>query len=344
MPHHINRRTVLTGGVAALATALSASDSSGPGPKPVIPTVPELGTLGPVVNEQPFARLETVGDGIWAVISTPLNASGAFAHPETLCNGGLIMGDDHVVAVEGFYTPPGAAWLSDQSLKLTGKRPTHVIVTHLHLDHCGGLAGFQDGAVGPDIIMTERTRTLINESYGGSKPDANDSFAKPAGRLVGPTLVIHDETRTHQLDIGGRTLTLHPLSGHSPSDLAVSITDSDILFAGDLIWGGFFPNFISATPLTLRPSCEALFAMGDRRIITGHGYSGHSEALRGPFLALLDSVEHSARNAVEKGQSVREATGSYQLPEIAADWQFFNPAYVERALGKWFDALASQQG
>ena len=49
-------------------------------------------------------------------------------------------------------------------------------------------------------------------------------------------------------DLGGRSLTLHPLSGHTPSDLAVDVDDQPVVFAGDLLWGGMFPNFVDAIP------------------------------------------------------------------------------------------------
>src|SRR5512143_1604344 len=55
---------------------------------------------GPVVATEPFGRLEKVADGVWALISTPLNGDRA-----TLANGGLIAGKKGVVAIEGFYQP-----------------------------------------------------------------------------------------------------------------------------------------------------------------------------------------------------------------------------------------------
>ena len=72
-----------------------------------------------------------------AVAGTPL-ASGDDAR-RTLCNGGVIAGRDGVLAVEGFATAAGAAWLAGEAERLAGMRPTHVVLTHYHGDHTTGL-------------------------------------------------------------------------------------------------------------------------------------------------------------------------------------------------------------
>ncbi|MEO7965606.1 MAG: MBL fold metallo-hydrolase, partial [Gemmatimonadaceae bacterium] len=90
---------------------------------------------GPLVAVEPFGRLEKVAEGVWALISTPLT------DPTTVSNGGIIAGRNGVLAIEGFNTPKGAQWIAEQALALTGKRPSHVIVTHYHADHANGVAG-----------------------------------------------------------------------------------------------------------------------------------------------------------------------------------------------------------
>src|SRR5262245_60842830 len=55
------------------------------------------------VAVEPFGRLEKIGEGAWALISTPLTGDRT-----TLCNGGIIAGRSGVVAVEGFFQKLGA--------------------------------------------------------------------------------------------------------------------------------------------------------------------------------------------------------------------------------------------
>src|SRR5215216_6633901 len=80
---------------------------------------------GAVVAREPFGNLEKVADGVWALISTPLNNDAT-----TVANGGIIAGRNGVLAIEGFNRPAGAQWLAGQARELTGRWPSHVVLTH----------------------------------------------------------------------------------------------------------------------------------------------------------------------------------------------------------------------
>lgn len=86
--------------------------------------------LHPTVSTTPFAHLDAIGPDTWAVISTPLGGDRT-----TFGNGGIIAGRSGVIAVEGFYRPAGATWLAERARELTGRWPTHVVLTHVVLTH-----------------------------------------------------------------------------------------------------------------------------------------------------------------------------------------------------------------
>jgi len=79
-----------------------------------------------VVLEQPWARLEQIVDGVWSIVSTPLG--GGENAMRTFSNGGIIAGRSGVVVVEGFGSGDGARWAAKQAHRLTGRRPTHVVL------------------------------------------------------------------------------------------------------------------------------------------------------------------------------------------------------------------------
>src|SRR5215217_536864 len=115
--------------------------------------------LGPVVATEPFGSLEQVAEGVWALISTPLGGDRT-----TLSNGGIIAGRSGVIAIEGFNQATGAAWLAGKARELTGRWPTHVVVTHYHADHSNGVAGYvhvANATAVSAIRTTERTRDLV---------------------------------------------------------------------------------------------------------------------------------------------------------------------------------------
>ncbi|MCK5651519.1 MAG: MBL fold metallo-hydrolase, partial [Gemmatimonadetes bacterium] len=126
-------------------------------------------TRGRVVAQESFGRLEEVGEGLFAFISTPLGGDYT-----TVCNGGIIAGRSGTLVVEGFQTPEGSRWIAEKSRELTGRWPTHVLVTHYHGDHTGGVTGLlpeasDSGAssrgANPDLLSTATTRDLVLERY-----------------------------------------------------------------------------------------------------------------------------------------------------------------------------------
>lgn len=297
--------------------------------------------FGKVVDEQPFARLEEIGPNVWGVVSTPLKPDGSFnpAAIATLCNGGIIAGEDKVVAIDGSFQPAGAAWLAEQALKLTGRPVSDVIVTHFHADHTGGLAGYQQGANGPEIIATQTTHDLVIERYAGAKQTPEGSpFARPAIRPVLPTRIITNENKSHRMDLGGRTIRMHPLSGHTPSDLAIHVEDAPIVFAGDLVWQGLFHNYVDAIPSALRTSVAHILEHPEQTVVTGHGAIARASDL-GNYLNLLDLVEEKARAAHAAGKTPAEGGAEFSVPASLGPWLLFNPSYYETAFKAWYREL-----
>ncbi|MEO1476176.1 MAG: MBL fold metallo-hydrolase [Pseudomonadota bacterium] len=319
----MHRRGFLATTAAASAIAFQAN-----------PKAEARSPFGKIVDETSFARLEKVGENIWAAVSTPVNSDGTF-NSETVCNGGLIAGADRVVAIDGFLEPAGAVWLANAADELLGRSITDVIVTHFHADHSGGLAGYQRGAEGPEIIATERTRQLIYERYAGPlRPVEGTPFSAPALRPVLPTRILTDETKTVQMDLGGRTLTLDPKKGHTPSDLAVHVDDAALIFAGDLIWAGYFHNYIDAIPSYLTRSAKDLLSDPNKTVVTGHGYVAKAAAFRN-YVDLLELVEEKARASHAAGKTPKEGASDFEVPDSLGEWILFNPGYYETAFEAW---------
>lgn len=332
-----SRRSLLTG-AAATGAALGAPGWTSTAAARSFPT------FGKVVEEQPFARIEEVGPDIWGVVSTPLNPDGSFnpAAVATLCNGGIIAGSDKVVAIDGSFRPEGAAWLAAHALRLTGRPVTDVIVTHFHADHTGGLAGYQNGANGPEIIATATTNQLIYERYAGAKQTPEGAqFARPAIRPALPTRIITNETSIITMDLGGRTIRLHPLKGHTPSDLAIVVDDVPVIFAGDLVWAGLFHNYVDAIPSHLTRSVEHLLADPKRTIVTGHGAIANAGGLSN-YPDLLRLVEEKARASFDAGKTPAEGAKGFVVPASLGTWQLFNPRYYETAFEAWRRELAGE--
>lgn len=305
----MNRRELL-----ARAAALAAAATFPPAIAHAAPRTTRHHANGRIVAHEPWGTLEQVGNGTWAMLSTPL------VDRTTLCNGGLIAGRDAVLMIEAFGTDAGARWMSDQSLALTGRRPTHVLVTHYHADHTAGIAAAT--AQGATLHLTARTRDLILERN-----------TNPARELLAGASII-DASRESTLELGARRVTLRPLEGHTGSDIAVSADDGATLFAGDLVWYEMFPNFVDATPSRLSASVRALRSPAVHTVIPGHGTRTDAAGLE-HFVTLLDAVESAARSALARGATAEQAGQAFRMPAGMEQWTLFNARYYERAIGAW---------
>ncbi len=281
------------------------------------------GRPGPIVVQEPWGRIESVGEGLWALISTPLTGDRT-----TLCNGGIIAGTHGSLVVESFATPRGAVWMAQQARELTGRWPTHVVLTHFHGDHANGVEGY-GAEERPGVFATERTRDLINEA-DTERGVAPDSLR--VRRLA--DVVIVSPSSTTDIDLGDRTVRLVPRQGHTPSDLTVEIEEPSVVWCGDLVWNRMFPNYRDAIPSQLSRDVRALVRDHATVYVPGHGPVADTRDLE-HYIELIDDVERAARLAHQRGMPASEAAESYSVPESLGEWVMFSPRYYEVALSAW---------
>ncbi len=276
----------------------------------------------PVVAQEPWGRMEQVAEGVWALVSTPLTDR------TTLCNGGIIAGRTGVLVVESFGSDAGAKWVAEQALRLTGRSPTHVVVTHYHGDHTGGLRGaFETADV--KLLATSVTRDLTRER--GQDP--------PESILEGAQLL--DLRRPTEIDLGNRSAIVVPRRGHTRSDVSVEVSDPSVIFCGDLVWNDMFPNYMDAIPSRLTLDVRLLRSLEASVYVPGHGpLAGAADLER--YSTLLDDVEAAARSALERGVTEEQAGSEYRIPRELGEWFLFNPRYFERAIGAWMEELGGR--
>jgi glyoxylase-like metal-dependent hydrolase (beta-lactamase superfamily II) len=272
----------------------------------------------PVVASEPWGRLEHIAEGVWALVSTPLEDR------TTLCNGGIVAGRAGVVLVESFATGNGARWMAEQARRLTGRAPTHVVLTHYHSDHTGGLAAVGEGNV--DTLATNVTRDLTGDRNQGAPLE-----------LLADAVVL-DARRPTEIDLGDRSIIVVPRRGHTDSDVSIEIPEARTVFCGDLVWNGMFPNYVDATPSRLSREVRVMRAANATTYVPGHGPLADAAALD-DYIGLLDHVEDAARRALQRGMGADEAGAEYRLPAGLGSWTLFSPGYFARALGAWMSEL-----
>ncbi len=298
--------------------------------------------LGETLGSRPFGRIEKISDDVYALVSTPFTKDGKSGDLATHSNGGLIVGKKSILAIDSYRTPAGATFMADSCLKITGRLPTHIVNTHFHFDHLGGTRGFIQKGANPEVIMTQTTRKLAFDTYLKTLPDqTNPNISISAlnnwgGYLTDASQIITDESKPLKLDLGGRTVTITPMSGHTNSDLIVTDDSTGTIFAGDLIWDGIFPNFMSSSPSQWTQSVKEILNSSSKIIVPGHGNiqqikSDSTQA----HLNLLAEIETHARASFVKGDSVDAAAKSFDLPTSLKHYKYFRTGFHELAMDAW---------
>ncbi|MCC7053942.1 MAG: MBL fold metallo-hydrolase [Gemmatimonadaceae bacterium] len=272
------------------------------------------------VAAEPWGRLEQVAPGTWALVSDPLSGDRT-----TLANGGIIAGRNGVMVVEGLFTSQGARWLSSQARQLTGRWPTHVVLTHYHSDHANGVDGHIATGFPTRVCTTAATRAQV---LAKNLPAVESRTA-----ALRDALILAPDAAT-DIDLGQRRVRIVPRAGHTTSDVSIELDDPSVVFTGDLVWNGMIPNFVDALPTELTRQVRAL--RRDRRTtyVPGHGPVADSAAID-RYLAVLGEIEVAARAAFRAGTAPADAGRAFRLSPSLGEWALFGPTFHERAFAAW---------
>jgi len=325
-PQHLDRRSFLqySGGCAAHLMLMASVDSR-------LARL-RFGSGRSTIAREPWGRLEQLTDGAWGMVSTPLDGDRT-----TLCNGGIIAGSNATIVIESFATEEGAAWMAAKARELTGRPPSHVVLTHFHGDHSNGLAGFVTNGDKPEFLATAATRDLVQRADASRSDPPN---AQRASILANLTVLAPD--RVTEIDLGGRRITLAPRLGHTPSDITIELQDPSIVWCGDLVWNAMFPNYRDAIPSELARSVRALRRDRSTVYVAGHGGNADAADLA-RYIEVLDHVGSAARAAFDRGVPADQAAKEYQLPAELGTWFMFSPRYYAVAFQAWERELRSRE-
>lgn len=180
----------------------------------------------------------------------------------------FVLTNDGVVAIDAGTTEANARAALAALRRVTPQPITHVLVTHAHWDHIGGLAGLR--GPGTQVVAQARFAEELEVVNGTGVPFRYFFGGQaPSRYALRPDLAVE---RRETLTIGGTEFVLHPVRGAETADaLLIHLPASGILFVGDT-----FMPYIGA-PFLPEGSPEALFeniavirSLSPRLLIHGH--------------------------------------------------------------------------
>lgn len=140
----------------------------------------------------------------------------------------------------------------------------------------------------------------------------------------------HTFDRSTALTLAGRTIVLQYLGrGHTDNDIAATVADAGVLFAGDLVEESGPPSFGDAFPLEWPDTAAALLPLAAGPVVPGHG----AIVDRAFVAAQQADLAEVARLALERH------TLGMSVPQAAAAGGPFPADVLQTAFGRVWSGL-----
>jgi glyoxylase-like metal-dependent hydrolase (beta-lactamase superfamily II) len=319
----------------------------------------------PIVDKG-FAAVRKVGEGLYATISDTTKGI------QTMCNGGLLVGKDAALLIEGFASPAGAAF-QHETLRSLSKVPVlGALDTHYHLDHSLGNSFY--GANGIAIFAHGNVATRIYQSYGAmqgadkaailapleakaksAKTDRARKHAEEYAGTVGfiyglvnatplalPNLPLDPAKLPANLDLGGLTAVVETHPGHSGTDLIVRVPSQNVVYTGDLMFNNMYPVAFDdqATISGWRSTLKTFLSWNkDTIFVPGHGQICGREGVQ-LLSDLFDDVAAQAERMYQAGVPAEDAADQYIVPDKYKNvaiyaWNFSIGPVISKLYKEW---------
>lgn len=228
-------------------------------------------------------------------------------HPFLRCNIWHVRGRDSDLLID---TGMGIANLASAARDLFEK-PLVCVLTHTHMDHCGGahefgcvcahpleaeaLARAEDGfpidIAQWDAASIEWIRAMGYDISGGILTAIPYEGFDPSAHRLLPAVADRTISEGDVISTGDRSFEVLHLPGHSPGSIGLWEASSGTLFSGDAIYDGPLLDAIPGADIpTYRETMARLRALPVRTVHAGHEASFGRERL----VALVDAYLQGA--------------------------------------------------
>jgi hydroxyacylglutathione hydrolase len=260
-------------------------------PHVIVDPAPAQLAKGRMVDD--YFAVEDLGDGTFA-IGEPRYYQQNYSY--------LIVGQRRAVL---FDSGSGTRDISGVAASLTNL-PITVIVSHLHYDHLGGIGPFAR------VAMIDLPDTRADVSKDRFKPSRYEYLGLIDGR-VAPAFRIDEWLAPGAvIDLGGRTLRVLSVPGHTPSSVALFDATNRRLFIGDFIYPTTLYAFLPGASLSAYQTTAGMLLRllpQDTVLWTAH-CCRKNEGVSAPWLSMSDLRDLDATlTAVRAGR--RKSVGFY---------------------------------
>ncbi|RPF53878.1 MBL fold metallo-hydrolase [Aquisalibacillus elongatus] len=228
--------------------------------------------------------------------------------------GAYILHADELAVIETSASPSVPHLLEGlEKLSLSPEDVKHIIVTHIHLDHAGGVGKFLQHCPNATVYVHPKgKRHLADPSklVTGARVVYGDQFDE----LFDPVLPVPEDRLIEEgegdtLDLGSRVLTFYDTPGHAKHHVSIHDSFSNGIFTGDTI-GVYYPqaeglNFVlpSTSPNQFDPEAMLNSLEKIERLEVKQIYFGHYGRSRDPE-HVYEQIRFWLPRFVEVGEEV----------------------------------------
>jgi glyoxylase-like metal-dependent hydrolase (beta-lactamase superfamily II) len=119
--------------------------------------------------------------------------------------------------------------------------------------------------------------------------------------------------------------------GHTDGDIVLLLPELKIAFLGDLLFNKAVPNVQDGDILQWMKTLERVLKLDADILVPGHGPVGSKKDV-GEFLAYFRDLKSLVQSAIDRGDSIEQATRDIRIPGKYAAYRFQNlfPANVQK--------------
>ena len=158
---------------------------------------------------------------------------------------------------------PSQTRIEGELIKL-GLQPTHVLLTHCHFDHVGGVTALQEG--GARVYCSKEEKALV-----GTQADLFEAFGAPRNPYRIDEVFVDGEEKI----LNGISVKAILTPGHTAGSCCYLFTEKDggrYLFTGDTLFAGSIgrTDFPTGNDEQMYASLKLLAKMDDMPVYAGH--------------------------------------------------------------------------
>jgi cyclase len=296
--------------------------------------------------------LVKLAEGVYARIVDP--------DGNAVANAGFVVLDQSVLVFDTHFTPEAGQDLLDAVRSVTSKPVRYVVNSHWHADHTHGNQVFRNA----DLIGSTNTRKgvlqndlpSLNRTIGVAQKQL-ESLNKSVGketdslqirklrdqikrredylrtmsrlRIIAPWIAMEDRLAIRD---GNREVRLAFLGvGHTNGDIVLLLPSLKIAFVGDLLFNKAIPNVQDGDILQWMKTLERVLSLDAKTVVPGHGLVASKKEV-GEFLYYFRDLKSLVQSAINRGDTVEQATRDIQVPDKYSSYMFQNlfPSNVQK--------------